>query len=334
MYNRKEQEAQHIAKLLLKELRRELTVEEQEILDKWKDQSEENRRLYREVAEPEDPTILLEELRLYNANIALANILGQTERKFRKFNWTFVKVAAAVLLLIGGIAWHYKQIFVVDNPEKVHFYRVAKGERSRFQLPDSTNVWLNAGSSLSFVEDRKAHRRIAVLVGEAYFEVKHDAENPFNLSLPDSMQVQVLGTTFNVKAYPGEQQSSVSLRSGRVKVGREGLDKNGAELILQPGQEALWKDGAGRWIKKEVDTATIADWRENVIRFEDEPLRDIISTLERRYDLEIRVKENTLLDKHVSIKLGNSSFKDVLETLSFSLGFRYRIVDKHTIIID
>ena len=201
-------------------------------------------------------------------------------------------------------------------------------------MPDSTKVWLNAGSSLTFVQDKKQHRRRAILSGEAYFDVKHDVKNPFHLQVLDSIEVRVLGTRFNARAYPAEKLARISLREGSLQVAQAGSQTARTSLHLKPGQGALWDPKADSLTKVAIDTATIADWRLQVIRFENERFDAVIAELERHYNVDIELNKQALAAKEVSMQLQNSSLKEVLDVLGFSLGFQYRFTDQHSVLID
>ena len=330
------QEASSIAKLLLKKRREDLSEEELKRCMQWRQQSEENARLYAELMAAVDPLLLLEGLRDYPAEPALEKVLRQVDQqvKVRRFPWFYLKVAAAVGLLVGAGLWYYQRQLEGSDLSQAYAYQTQKGQTSQFHLPDSTKVWLNAGSSLTFVQDKKQHRRRAILSGEAYFDVKHDVKNPFHLQVLDSIEVRVLGTRFNARAYPAEKLARISLREGSLQVAQAGSQTARTSLHLKPGQGALWDPKADSLTKVAIDTATIADWRLQVIRFENERFDAVIAELERHYNVDIELNKQALAAKEVSMQLQNSSLKEVLDVLGFSLGFQYRFTDQHSVLID
>lgn len=151
------------------------------------------------------------------------------------------------------------------------------GGQYELQLPDGTRVWLNAASSLKYPASFYALKQRSVeLTGEAYFEVAKDKTKPF-LVKSKGQEVEVLGTHFDVNAYPDEQSIKTTLMEGSVKL-------NG-QLTLKPGEQSVLSDG--KFNVKEVNAIDAADWKNGEFVFNNEPLTSIMKKVARWYGVEI-----------------------------------------------
>lgn len=151
------------------------------------------------------------------------------------------------------------------------------GGQYELQLPDGTRVWLNAASSLKYPASFYALKQRSVeLIGEAYFEVAKDKTKPF-LVKSKGQEVEVLGTHFDVNAYPDEQSIKTTLMEGSVKL-------NG-QLTLKPGEQSVLSDG--KFNVKEVNAIDAADWKNGEFVFNNESLTSIMKKVARWYGVEI-----------------------------------------------
>lgn len=146
-------------------------------------------------------------------------------------------------------------------------------------LSDGTQVWLNAGSSVTYPVAFIGNERKVSITGEAYFEVVHDMARPFTVSKGD-LQVQVLGTRFNMNAYDDENNTSVTLLQGSVKV------NNGKkESMLRPGQQAQVTSGIQ--IINDIDIEQVMAWKNGLFVFDGAGIQDVMRQLARWYDLDV-----------------------------------------------
>lgn len=155
-----------------------------------------------------------------------------------------------------------------------------RGGEYALLLSDGTKVHLNAMSSLRFPVSFGKGTREVELKGEAFFEVSKTGQ-PFIVNM-NGMQVEVLGTTFNISAYPDEDYQA-TLVNGSVKVNT----KSGESRILRPSQQASIVSGSGSIQVRTVDTAFYTSWVKGKIHFKDQRLEDIMKTLSRWYDMEV-----------------------------------------------
>ncbi|MCP9749722.1 FecR family protein [Ferruginibacter sp. HRS2-29] len=233
------------------------------------------------------------------------------------------------------------------------------GSRSQVKLPDGTNVILNSDSKLSYPDNFLGNTREVTLEGEAYFEVTENKSKPFVIHLP-AMDIKVLGTTFNVKAYPGEQSSEASLIKGSIEVTLK--NRRNEKIILKPNEKisvlstgenensALAKDVKSADPKQHNTTVAplIAvahldmdekehiikeiGWTQNKLMFRNEDLGAIATTLQRWYGRPIDIQSEKLKSQKFTGNFNNESLMQVIQALQVSYNFNYK-TENNSIII-
>ncbi len=157
-----------------------------------------------------------------------------------------------------------------------------RGGQFRITLPDGTQVWLNASSSLRYPTAFTGRERRVELSGEAYFEVARNAGMPFRIASKE-MEVEVLGTHFNIMAYDDEAVLKTTLLEGAVKVTR-----NGSSRRLQPGQQArIYKENGSMDVLQDANTEEAVAWKNGFIQFEGQDIKAAMRMLARWYNVEV-----------------------------------------------
>ncbi|MDO6807712.1 DUF4974 domain-containing protein [Zobellia galactanivorans] len=202
---------------------------------------------------------------------------------------------------------------------------VPKGKRFELMLSDGTLVHLNADTSLKYpVSFIAGQDRKVFLNGEAYFEVAKDPDHKFTVVAKD-MDVQVLGTHFNVSSYTDEENYTV-LAEGSVAINDKRNAGNGGEpSILKPGQKAAMAEDA--LVISEVDINDYLNWRNGDLTFNNEPFKDIIKKIERRYGVRIENGYTELESVRFRGAFKNESIQDLLDTFKESAEFDYEIAN-------
>lgn len=167
---------------------------------------------------------------------------------------------------------HEVQQALLSTPRKTQYSTM---------LPDGTQVWLNAESSLSYPTRFEGAERIVELKGEGFFEVAHDAEHPF-IVVTKGQRLKVLGTSFNLKAYTNEPAVVTTLVTGRVKLY---CDKATVAQVLSPGQQSVFAED--KFCVEDVDTKIFYAWKLGELRFRATPLDEVLREIERWYDIDI-----------------------------------------------
>lgn len=191
---------------------------------------------------------------------------------------------------------------------------VPRGNRISVKLSDGTVVSINADSRLIYPTAFNGKSREVSVEGEAFFEVAANPRQPF-LVHTTKMDIQVLGTTFNVNTY---ETSSVktTLTSGKVRVGPESNS-----IILSPGEQSLYNETSGALIKKQVDIRIYTAWKDNNIYFEDAPLSDITTSLGRNYDYDFKFEDASLAALSFTLDMQQpANLQDVLNRIHLTVG--------------
>lgn len=159
-----------------------------------------------------------------------------------------------------------------------------RGGQYQVVLPDGSQVWLNAASSLRFPVAFTGNDRAVTLTGEAYFEVAKNAGKPF-IVRTRGMQVNVLGTHFNVMAYPDEGRVKTTLVEGAVSVSQGNVTS-----LMQPGQQASINDAGTTFMISKPDIEDVMAWKEGEFRFRKTDISMIMRQIARWYDVDIEYK--------------------------------------------
>jgi len=181
-----------------------------------------------------------------------------------------------------------------------------KGGQYQVVLSDGTRVWLNAASSLKYPTSFSGKQRTVELTGEAYFEVAKNKEMPFHVKI-NNMEVEVLGTHFDIMAYPDEKTVNTTLLEGSVKIHRGDVHKS-----IVPGQQALCYTTTGAVDIQHADIDETMAWQKGYYVFKSENIKSIMRKIDRWYDVEI-VYAGNADDKTFSGKI--SRFKNISEIL-------------------
>lgn len=277
-----------------------------------------------------------------------ASSLSSPIKKFRLPIW--VKTVAALTVMTVGIYWTMQrwkpEPTTIDHSAIT--YTTANGEKKVLQLTDGSKIILNAGSRLSLEEGFNKSERHVHLTGEAFFDVREDKNKPFIVHTQD-FDIRVLGTSFNVKAYPEESTSEAILIEGLIEM----HSKRGSEnsMIIKPNQKVIVykaietpdKTASIRKIKKsplkeiaiqevaaEDEQMLLADvaWKENRLEIVDQDFASLKKVLERWYNVEIELNGQQLEDIRFTATFNKEGIEQVLDALKKVQPFNYKIYGK------
>ncbi|NSL86966.1 DUF4974 domain-containing protein [Chitinophaga sp. Mgbs1] len=226
--------------------------------------------------------------------------------------------AAAVLtgVLITGLLFlqryqdRHTMLTVVAGP----------GQQQQVVLPDSSRVWLNAGAKLHYPR-RFADVRTVELEGEGFFDIQPDARKPFEVHTAE-INVQVLGTSFDVKAYPMLDETQVTVKTGMVKVlhHQTGLD------VLSANDQLTYSRSAQQYMKSTVDNDQINEWTNGMINLQQAGFAEVALTLENQYGVRIRYNPAEMKQDEYTLRCRNSlSVTQVLDLISSIHPLQYDI---------
>jgi ferric-dicitrate binding protein FerR (iron transport regulator) len=211
----------------------------------------------------------------------------------RRRTWASLSAAAVLVLLLAGGWWMWRKTPAgmaknIATESSVRKF-TQRAEQKYLLLPDSTQVWLNAASSLEFPETFQNGKREVYLVGEAFFDVKHAENMPFLIHTGNVM-TRVLGTAFNIKAYPDQPDIIVSVKRGKVQVTKN--EKLVATLTV--GQQVTVTAAAQQAEIQPTKESRVADWTTGQLSYASRPLGDILKDLERNYNVTIELTAGEL----------------------------------------
>jgi ferric-dicitrate binding protein FerR (iron transport regulator) len=286
--------------------------------------------------------------RMTELNIPFGDSPGEIpaagERKIKKWYWAAAAVFILSISVLGFNSIFKKKTGKSQVLSQVNEISTRKGSKSKVQLPDGSVVWLNAGSKLTYDKDFGKELREVTLTGEGFFDVQKMKDKPFIVHT-SSINIKVLGTVFNVKAYPEDKKTETSLIHGSIEVTMKNRPND--KIILSPSEKLIVDNNkvsdkitTGRQELKESDPvidmlvsinklkyspedSAVAEtqWIDNKLVFEDESFEDLAMKMERWYDVEIEIKNEKLLGKRMTGNFEKETIVQAMEALKLMIPF-------------
>lgn len=295
-----------------------VSVEEMNLVKEWAEASDANRQQ------------LLRERKLFNAMLLVGHSVPSARAMvlYKKKNYfirEFLKIAAVIVITVGITAALFSVGRDTDNVDiAMQTIIVPAGQRVNVSLPDGTDIWLNAGTRMQYPVSFMKDKREVILDGEAYFEVAHNAECPFVVHTP-AMDVEVLGTKFNVEAYSKKNNFETSLMQGKVMV--KSLFNNRQSVVLMPHYKATLNED-GKLVVGKIEDYNVYRWKEGLYCFKNKPFTSIMEDLEKYYDLKIELDCKSNKGIEDVILTGKFRISDgldyVLRVLQKDVSFTYK----------
>lgn len=251
------------------------TFEEKERIMLWMESAPDNKQLF------------LKERKLYNA-VLLNNEYVEIEQTVKQQHWMhsgimrFMRIAAMIVLAFG--LGYFAQDWDTDGPVPMQTIAVPAGQCVNITLPDGSNIWLNAQTTIQYPISFNKCERMIKLDGEAYFEVAKDTKRPFIVNTKEC-RVEVLGTKFNVDAYSYRDKFETVLMEGAVKVSM--LNNPSETVSLKPDVKVYRSNG--RLLTEKMNNFERYRWKEGLICFQNEPFNVVMEDFEKFYGLKIVV---------------------------------------------
>ncbi len=228
--------------------------------------------------------------------------------------WKPLLSVAATLLLLGaiGLYWFSAQEGNAGNG-LADVLRINSGSESKeVVLPDGSKAWLNKNSTIEYLasfEDRKVS-----LVGEAMFEVLKDNGRSFTVNTPET-QTTVLGTRFNVRAFPDEEDIVVTVESGKVRF----EELKGESVLLSPGLAAAYDKQSKDLARQEPASPNALSWQTQKLAFDNSKLMEVINSIERHFKIDIEEPNRDLLNCHFTGTFKEPKLDEIIEVIEFGL---------------
>jgi ferric-dicitrate binding protein FerR (iron transport regulator) len=220
-----------------------------------------------------------------------------------------------VVLKDGSLSYN------ASNASTVSYNTMAtpNGRQFSVQLPDGSKAWLNAASSITYPTAFIGNERPVSISGEVYFEVVKDAKRPFKVKVNDNTEVQVLGTSFNVKAYAEDASVNTTLLEGSVR-----LSVFQKTQMLAPGQQTMVSRNGNIRLVNHADIQKIMAWKNGLFNFQDESLEEVMKQLERWYDIQVKYIGDPPKKKFFGELGRDLTLSQVIETLQ-EVGIQFHI---------
>ena len=317
---------EQIKELLARYIKGECTEQEVELLEKWFDRVAVDEGKGRMLNAADEDRLVMELWKAVAAREEGSSEVSEGEaeeepeagvprivpmRPRRVWRIAAVWIGLIVLAGAGWMQWH-KKTMPAGIQKQPTYIEVATGYQQvrKVRLPDSSVVWLNSATHITFDSDFINHREIR-LSGEAFFDVRTDVRHPFVVKA-GGVSTQVFGTSFNVSAYPEVGEMRVSLKTGKVRISFA----NNEQKILAPGQLLVCdkQSGSARMIRQaplEMDA-----WTGGRLLFYETPMKEALAQIEARYGVHI-VYDRPIKDGNITARVENTALEKVLARLTF-----------------
>lgn len=282
---------------------------------------------------------LSEDVLQYETAAAAPVVRSSRKRYYRR---ALLAGAMAACLALGLVVVRYS----ANRQEKVpaavaqHQVYTRKGARSKLHLPDGTEVWLNAGSKVTYENNFGGATREVTLEGEAFFDVAKDPDMPFIIHT-DMIDIKVLGTALNVRAYADEKATETALIRGAVEITLHRSPEK--RIVLRPDEKLVVRNDSPaltrpvpimtltqlHYLEQDEEPAPMETlWMKNKLAFDGEPLQQVALKLERWYDVKVIIADKALEQVEYSGVFENEDIAEVLYALQLTGNFRYTIRGK------
>lgn len=255
----------------------------------------------------------------------------RSKRLHRLLSKTWFQAAAGLLMVFGLALAIYSfggfsnkdSSSNIENSKEVKSN--PKGRKSTITLSDQTQVALNAQSRIEYLGRFGKDVREVNLTGEAFFDVERDEDRPFIINV-NGVTVRVLGTSFNIKGYPGDDHVKVTVASGQVEVFDIHSNKS---IQLGRNEQVSFAYSSGGFTKRTVnDTDNVFGWKDQKLVFRDQDLISIGEELSRWYGVEVAINDQVNVQKKITGLYHNASLREVMEGLSHNYQFKYELDGK------
>ena len=241
--------------------------------------------------------------------------------------WSRIVAAAAVIAVLSVTVWNFSLLHELQNANSSFLAEVPAGDKVQLTLPDKGSVKLNSESSLSYAYVNG--KRVARLKGEGYFQVSKDRKHPFVVQV-GNLNIEVLGTCFNVYSYEENDFVETSLIEGSVRLYDS---KSPSEsFILKPSQKAIYSKNNGKISFHNTDNVKETAWTQNHLVFESEKLGSVFQKIERWYGVHIDLLCPEIANDQISGSFKDEQLPYVMEALKFQYGFNYKIIGNNVTI--
>ncbi|MGV8090549.1 MAG: FecR family protein [Mangrovibacterium sp.] len=305
-------------------LRKKATKQELEQLEKWLSQDD-NAGLYRQLQQIDQMSADLKLYRSFDPDKARGNVLKAIlqGKRLSFIDWTQRAAAILFLPLVLTSLFVLYQYKTLKNDLRttsvIQQVDTQPGTKTHFFLPDSTEVWLNAATTIKFPSEFTGSKRTVELDGEAYFRVFKNKKKPFIVK-SGSFEVKALGTAFNLCTYSEDKKFTAALEEGKIQISGKNANQS---LILDPGELVHYSVEENQFTRSQVDVQDIIAWKDGRLIFNQTLFSDVVLKLGRWFNADIQLSDQTIANYRYTATFTNESLKQVLELLKLTAPIDY-----------
>jgi transmembrane sensor len=311
----------------------DLSDEKRMMMDQWIAESEENEAHHQDSLKAWESFSLLQEMEQFNSFEALKKVNARVNKPVPSKLPEVLKLIAAVFILplLAYSGYVTQKNSSLNNMITAHVVMQTitsrQGMVSQFQLADGTKVWLNSNSELQFPSVFAGEFREVKLKGEAYFEVTKGKDQPFIVNARE-LNVEVLGTSFDVANYQDEKRAEVILVEGKVGLFVKKDDKTNERSSLIPGQRGVYCEETKKIHTEEVSVDKYISWRDGNLIFRDDKMEEVVKRLSRWFNVEIFISDPEIKAYIYKATFRNENLVQVLNLLKISAPIDFRITER------
>ncbi len=263
-----------------------------------------------------------------NLYLKIQNKISGRKRNLIPAVHTVLKYAAIIIVLISLTTIFYLNKQHPETTEELLYTSVVteNGQRSKVILPDSSIVWLNSGTALSYPNDFSGQNRRVSLNGQAFFQVYHKENSLFSVQANDLI-VTVRGTKFDVDAYPDNDEIAVVLESGKIELTHQGIES--FDYIIQPGEKASYNIAANSLNISYTNASIYSSWKDGKLIFRNEPMKNVIEKLKRWYNIDIEVADSEVYNSIFSGTIKNESYEEIFRLIGAVCHVNYKLIHNY-----
>lgn len=317
--------------LLARYLSGEVSGEERDHVDVWIRRSEENAAFFASVKtlwEEATPDHFDEDVPAFTVDTDAAWSKVQkritpevSEPRVIRFRpWLRIAAVLVSLLMVTFIVYRF-------GMEPSQQSLVAEGGKEEVKLVDGSVIELNEHAKITYPKEFKDGQRKVALEGEAFFEIEPDKTKPFVVET-DGLEIKVLGTSFNVNAAASEDSIEVQVETGVVQIENEA-----GSLTLVAGETGVYLVKENKLFKRNLNVVTSQFWRNRKLNFRRTPLRDVVLTLNKLYDVDIRLKGGDIDTSEISVRFEDEDIDMILDIIANTLQLEVENKDGRKIIL-
>ena len=273
----------------------------------------------------------LNDYEIENAYLKIQDKIPGKKRKLNTTLKTVLKYAAIIVFLISLTTIYYsnkRHINHNDIQTELSYvsFITENGQRSKVVLPDSSIVWLNSGTTLSYPSNFSEQHRKVSLEGQAFFHVSHKENNPF-LVHANGLIVRVLGTKFDVDAYPENDKIAVVLESGEVELTHKGIES--FNYTMKPGEKAMYSITNSVLTINYTDAAIYSSWKDGKLIFRNESMKNVVEKLRRWYNINIEVADEEVFNSIFSGTIQNESYEEIFRYIEIVCDVKCKLIHNY-----